>query len=420
MSDINQITDPNTRMINGPVNILRMEGKIHGIKKVLYLFMDYHMSVSDQTQCKNLFSQDVQKYFTESFYKASDGNQKYDFFLEIYPSELADDNYRHGNKNKEYKEKYIEEVVKMFRKIFKYDNKKNKVQINKVFKNIRLHYLDIRDYYKHNIHERVSEIVDIAHRFRSDDSIDTRGLERIIYLMQVMRDHLIYIVDILAEKMQKTNLSTPKIIRKNNRGNLDVEAIEYLSNKIKKSYNHPDIKKAMLKLIDDTIKNFSLAIREIDEAIQRFISYGKMLNGTGNRLIRDENTSYIYTYGLSSHTIREMIVDILNSVESLVDERFVEFFARFTDIYFLRRFLDKDYITNAITYSGALHSNTYIHFLINVFDFKITNASYSKISNLDKLTKEIKKRSLMEVQELILPEIFEQCSNMDGFPMEFE
>jgi hypothetical protein len=418
MNNIYQVTDPKSRMVSGPVNIIRLEGNVHGIAKVLYLFMDYHVPVANQTQCENLFSQDVQKYFTQNFYKAGEGTKIYDFFLEIYPSELADENNPQGIQNKEYKEIYIEEVVKMFRKIFNYDSKKNKVQVNKLFKNVRLHYLDVRDYYKHNVHHRVSEMVNIAHRFRASDNIDLRGLDRIVQLMQLMRDHLAYIVDILSGKY-KSKSSTPKIIKKNNRKNLDIEAIEYLTNKMKTSYNHADIKKAMLKLIDNTINNFTLSISEIDDAMKRFLSYGNMISNSGNRLIRDENTSYIYTYGLSSYTIRDMIVDILNSVESLVDERFVEFFARFTDIYFLRRFLDKDYITNAITYSGALHSNTYIHFLVTMLDFKVTHASYSKISNMTKLTDEIKRRSPMEIQELILPHAFQQCSDMNNFPKEF-
>ena len=33
-----------------------------------------------------------------------------------------------------------------------------------------------------------------------------------------------------------------------------------------------------------------------------------------------------------------MIVDIANRVDNLMDEKVIEFFARFTDIFFLRRF----------------------------------------------------------------------------------
>ena len=418
MNDINQITDPNTRFVSGPVNVIRLEGDIHGIKKVIYLFMDFHMSVNDQTQCENIFSKDVQKYFTDNFYKLNEGSNIYDFFVELYPTELADDTYKKGISSKDYKEKYIEEVVKLFRKIFRYDPRKNKVHVNKLFKNVRLHYLDIRDYYKHNIAQRVSEMTDIAADFMSNDSIDLRDLERIIKLMQIMRDHLQYIINVLAKRSDK-NIETPKIINYRNRSVLDSRAIEYLANKIKNSYNHPDIKKAMHELIDLSISNFKLAISEIDDASKRFYSYADIINESSGRLVRDENSSYLYTYGLSTNTIRQMIVDIANSVDSLVDERFTEFFARFTDIYFLRRFLDKDYITNAIVYSGAMHSNTYIYFLINFFNFKITHASYSKIKDMNKLTNEIKKRSLMEIQELILPDKFAQCSNMENFPEEF-
>ena len=69
-----------------------------------------------------------------------------------------------------------------------------------------------------------------------------------------------------------------------------------------------------------------------------------------------------------------MIIDVIDRTEKIFDEQFVEFFGRFTDIFFLRRFLDKEYITNAIVYAGALHINTYIDILIKEFDFKAVMA----------------------------------------------
>jgi len=416
MSDLNPITDPDTRDISGPVNIIRLEGNIHGINKIIYLFMDYHMPVTSQTQCANVFSPDVQKYFAKNFYKLTEGSQTYDFFLEIYPSELADTRYRKGTVLKDYKEKYIEEVVNFFRKIFKYDSKKNKVSVNKLFKNVRLHYLDVRDYYKHNLFNKISEMSDIAHNFMRNDDINVNDLDHIIQLMYVMGDHIQLIIDILSEPINK--VPKTKIIQ-TAQDNLDMQALEYLTNKIKNIYNHNDVKKVMNMLIKNSIKNFQLTIRELNDAIKEFTGYADTIQRSYNKLVRDENTSYLYTYGISSSTIRQMITNITNKVESLIDERFVEFFARFTDIYFLRRFLDKDYITNAIVYSGALHSNTYIHILVNYFDFKITNASYSSIKDMDKLTNAIKNKSVMEIQPLILPERLVQCSNMDDFPQEF-
>jgi hypothetical protein len=418
MGDINIITDPNSRMVSGPINVMRLEGEVQGIKKVIYLFMDFHISINNQTQCQNIFSQDVQKYFANNFYKLNNGSIVYDFFVELYPSELAHNSHQKGITHRDYKDIYIEEVVKLFKKIFRYDPRKNIVRMNKLFKNIRLHYLDIREYFKYNIPQQISEMTDIAKDFMQTDNIDIKELVSIINLMQVMRDHLQYIINVLVQRSDK-NIPTPKIIKRENRSTPDTQSIEYLANKIKNLYKHSDVKKAMRELINLSISNFKIAISEIDDATKRFNSYADAISNSNDKLVRDENTSYMYTYGLSPYTIRQMIVDIINTTDKLMDERFIEFFARFTDIYFLRRFLDKDYVTNAIVYTGALHSNTYIYFLINFFDFRITHASYSKITNMNKLTNEVKKRSIMEIQELILPTSFEQCSNMDSFPKEF-
>lgn len=418
---INPIIDPNARMVSGPVNVVRLEGTVHGINKVIYLFMDYHMNVDDQTQCENIFSEDVQNYFTRNFYELNNSSITYDFFVEIYPSELANTRYQHGIVKKDHKEKYIEEVVKLFRKIFRYDTKKNRVSVNRLFKNIRLHYLDVRDYYKHNIHDKVSKMINIAHSFMKNDDIDIYGLDQIIKLMGIMKTHLEFIVDVLAgqNKYSKKSQTGVKIIKENLTNVLDVQALEYLTNKIRNKYKYADVKKVMNSLIDITVKNFYSVIDELESTIKEFDAYADQLEKTSNKLIKDANTSYVYNYGLSTFTVREMIINIANKVESLVDEKFIEFFARFTDIYFLRRFLDKDYITNAIVYSGALHSNTYISILIKYFNFRITHVSYSKISDMNKLTNEIKKRSLMDMQELVLPIKFQQCSDMSHFPSDF-
>ena len=420
MSNVNPILDSNRIMISGPVNVVRLEGFIHGIKKVIYLFMDYHMSVNNQTQCHNIFSEDIQKYFINNFHALNKGTKIYDFFVEIYPSELGDIKDTRDATEKDYKEKYIEEVVKLFKKIFSYDTKKNKVSINKLFKNIRVHYLDLRDYYKNNVHEKMSTMIKITDNFMRNDSIDVKALDNIINLMQIMKHHLETIVDILAgSSKSRKKITGVKIIKKKTSNALDVQALEYLTNKIRNRYKYDDVKKVMNILIDNTIKNFNDVVDELDKTIQEFDEYADKIGKSEDKLVKDLNTSYMYIYGLSTYTIRQMIVDIANKVESLIDEKFIEFFARFTDIYFLRRFLDKDYITNAIVYSGALHSNTYISILVKHFNFKITHTSYSKIADMNKLTNEVKKRSLTEMQELILPIILQQCSDMTHFPLEF-
>lgn len=417
MSGINEITDPNSRMVSGPVNVIRLQGNVHGINKVIYLFLDYHMELNKQTQCENIFSQDVQKYFANNFYNLNKGSKTYDFFLEIFPTELAETIDTRDIVKVDYKDMYIEEVVKLFKKLFRYDPKKNVVLINKLIKKVRLHYIDIRDYYKNNIHDRVSGMLNIANEFMVNDSINPNRLRSIIKLMKTMRTHLEDVVEVLDNPSPKAKRA--KLIKRKNTDSLDLDALEYIAKKIKESYKYNDIKKIMNQLLNTSIRNFKTTIDEINLTIELFDKYANQIEESKNILTRDNNTSYLYVYGLSSYTIRKMIVDIMNRVESLFDEKLIEFFARFTDIFFLRRFLDKDYITNAITYTGALHSNMYVYVLVNFFDFQITHISYSKISDPIKLTKEIKHRSLAEIQELILPEIFGQCSDMNHFPSEF-
>lgn len=420
MAETNQTIDPDLIMISGPVNVVRLEGKIGSIKKVIYLFMDYHTSVSHQTQCSNIFSTDVQKYFVESFDKLSNANKsnrKYDFFAEIYPSELSDTRFRNQSGDFDSKEKYIEEVVKTFRKIFNYDPKRNKVSVNKLFKNIRLHFIDVREYYKHNMHSNVSEMTHIAALFRSNDMVELNDLQHIINILTNLKGHIQFIIEVLSNK--KNSSAKPRIIKGNSR-NIDITALEYLTNKIRNVYHHANVKSVMNKLINQSIDNFNLTIDEISEAIDEFNGYYHIISESDGRLVEDMNTTYIYTYGLSVFTIRQIITNISNKVDKIADERFVEFFARFTDIYFLRRFLDKDYITNAIVYTGALHSNTYIYALVKYFDFKVTHASYAKYaSNMAKLNSEIKNKSLMEIQELFLTPVQEQCSNLTDFPSDF-
>lgn len=412
----NSNINPNKQMISGPVNVVRLEGNVHDIKKVIYLFMDYHIDVKNQTQCANVFSQDVQKYFANSFYKLNKGTQTYDFFLEVYPTELGG-RKQNLNESVDYKNMYIEEVVKFFRRIFVHNPKKNIVTINKLFKNVRLHYLDIRDYYKTNIYEQVSQMKSLARSFVINDYINIDKLGKIINLLQIMKRHLNFIIEVLSENI--TEIPKPdKIIRPTTHA-LDVDTLYYLANKIKEKYKYKNVQKEMNRLLHERLNNFRDTIVDVDEAIKRFNEYLDYMYESGDKLQRDNNSLYLFSYGPSIYTIRNMIVDIINTVDKLVDDQFVEYFARFTDVYFLRRFLDKDYITNAIEYSGALHSMTYIYELIKTFNFKITHTSYSKINDMDKLTNEIKKRSLMEIQELILPPNLQQCSDMTHFPEKF-
>lgn len=103
-----------------------------------------------------------------------------------------------------------------------------------------------------------------------------------------------------------------------------------------------------------------------------------------------------------------------------IQHKIVKFFAILTDLFFIRRFLDKSYITNGISYTGGDHSVQYIYYLVNLFDFKVTHFSYSKIENISALDKEIKKINIDDMYKIFTPLSHNQCSDMSTFPKKFE
>jgi hypothetical protein len=86
--------DHDTQQINGINNVIRLEGKINNINKVLYLFMNIGSNINHQTQCTNIFSKDIGKYLVDNFSRLKSGT--YDFFLDISPIGLY---YNQTNKN---------------------------------------------------------------------------------------------------------------------------------------------------------------------------------------------------------------------------------------------------------------------------------------------------------------------------------
>ena len=98
--------------------------------------------------------------------------------------------------------------------------------------------------------------------------------------------------------------------------------------------------------------------------------------------------------------------------------------AHLVDIYFLRRFLDKDYITNGIVYAGAAHVAFFVNILINEFNFSITHVSKSKTTNLIDLETKIKEikpiiQNFPKILDLLDVFQSDQCSDISSFPKNF-
>lgn len=434
--------DKNTNQVSGPINVVRMEGHINKIKKIIYIFMDQHFPISMQTECDNVFSTDINTYFAENFSKLNEFDKMYDFFLEIRPTNLQ--NIKHGYPHKasvNYRDIYIGELFKLFRKIFEYDTKKNKVMLSKYFKNIRLHYMDVRDYFESNQYDALSEANYYANQMMSHQHIHENNLDRIIYLLKNFSEYCSIILSVIdsyksfkTKKLKKINMikfsdsgekANDTSFNQQNDPNKDVsqfkifaDNIDYIMNKIFTKYNHSYVKDKLQKQLFVLEKYLVNLHSDTDFLINEFITILNSVTDLFDKLSRHESPIVDYGYGMPFKVYLKMIFFIRDSLSDLLN-KYTYFFTRFMDIYFLRRFLDKNYITNTITYTGSYHSTVYINFLLKECGFKITHVSYSKISNINDLNKKILEIDESELGEIFYPELRSQCSDLSNFPKNF-
>lgn len=428
----------NIVQINGPVNIARLEGQVNGFKKIAYLFMDHHIPVEYQTECDNIFARDVQTFLADSFKNIDKTGLMYDFFIEERPENIIK---HENNKMRDFrKEDYIWEVVKMFNKVFNFDPKENKVLLSTVFENIRFHYADIRDYIYSDTLNLYDDVLKLFKKSQEDDYLDPYILEYIIGILNNIFEENQLVIDIMNsfEKNSEANsvdkitpLKYPKIYENTNisltnktsnkdnnilekQKNLRTDYLKYFLNKLYNSYKDKNIKFKLLlelKQLKNNITNLQNKITKTIDNIKKII---EEIEQSKNKVIL---TDYNFFMGISPYDTRIYIANLINQISILATANLIENIG-FMDIFFLRRFLDKDYITNVIIYSGSLHSANYIKILVKEFDFKVTHISKSQYP-IDKLNDSIKKRNdLAEIMYLIGSNM--QCSDITNFPKKFQ
>jgi hypothetical protein len=389
--------------VNGPINSVRLEGTVNNIHKVIYLFMDYHIKPNHETKCSDIYAIDIDNYLVKTFSEMNDTKKKYDLFVEIYPTDLFEE-------NDNYRNRYIDKVAYVFKNIFKFDTAKNIIRENSSFKNLRLHYFDIRDYFFEDIYNNTMNIERLAKNLLVSTMSNTDLIYNIIELLGDVRDHVQYILDIINDdnKNTKTKIIQDKAVT-------NVQTLQYLINKIKSKYNHTSTKKLMNDLLKEISDNFKKLINNIDTKMKKFITILNKFNNSEERLVNDDGT---YSYGYSDYTLTNTATTIYNDVIHIFNDQFLEYFSRFTDIFFLRRFIDKDYITNCIIYAGERHCTFDIDFLVKRMGFKITHTSYNKYNDFKKLNTKVKSSS--DISLYLLPPYLIQCSDLTSFPKNFD
>jgi len=370
--------------ISGPINIVRLEGKINNIEKIIYIFFDDHTTITRQTECESYDNIDIISYLKNLFKKSE---KTLDFFFEIKSKSISD-------KQDIYKTRYIEDIQKLYNRI--HHDKETKKHIKS---NIRFHYMDIRDYLEKNIYVYRNNLKKAIHDINVKQNINLKDFNTIIESCV----NLIYELDIYDKYFQG---------HKPNKQN----KIFYFLNKITQKYKYPFI-------IENFHKEYIIEIKqEISELIKIIKSLHKLILTQEDYVNRIYDIKYEthskYNYGSNYLPKLHPIIEEMNKLNEDIYSRINYIFAKLTDLFFLRRFLDKDYINLAITYSGAAHSINFVHSLVSLFNFKITHYSFSEEKDLDKLNN-IAKSDVAKLGYTLKPKYLIQCSDLSNFPNDF-
>ena len=353
------------QFINGPVNFVQLEGNINNIQKNITIFMDVHLDLNNQTRCESFDFIDISHYL---YNQIKTTKISLDFFLEI-----RDEQLQHQITNK--RDIYIKDVIEMFKSEFIIE--KDKVKYSKSNSNVRLHYLDIRDHL--NIFYIGNQIINVI-------IPKLNSLKNDVLTDNILTDNdKINILEQIKTNINKIKQHTDNIfenmnnIQQNSNYSFDKKSQKYYLNKMIHKYEHTTLKTKINYFCDKNIIKYMIDIKGIILQIIKTLFYYK------NDL---KNIEYINEILL--------LVDSLNSI-------ILKMYTFFTDIYFLRRFLDKDYIQNVITYCGRYHALNYIFFLVKYCKFKINKIYNTNGLSIDNIVnKIIETNDLNDIYNLFL------------------
>jgi hypothetical protein len=342
--------------INGPFNYVQLTGNVKDIPKNITIFMDVHLDINNQTRCESFNSIDISQYL---YNLIKESNIQLDFFLEVREEQLK-------QPQTDKRDIYIAEVIEMFKSEFIVE--KDKVKYSKSNENVRLHYLDIRDHLKFN---HVIKLVDtlLLPKLKSlkndklTDSDKINILEQIKTHVENIKEYMMNIIE------NEINIKNYKL------STFDKKTQEYYLDKIIHKYTHKTVKK--------NINNY------LNKFFLKYVGETQKLSGIFEYIIK-------YKIDIKNSLYLVELIKLCNIFRTKI----LTLYGVITDVYFLRRFLDKDYIQNVITYCGRNHALNYIYFLVKYYDFKIINIYNTNGLTIDDITNKIKHIEYVEDNDL--------------------
>lgn len=356
-------------LINGPNNIVRLTNG----DKILYIFGDFHFSVQNQNECPiddDHDSIDIDKLLFK--FMKLEKNREFDMFIEMFE-------YLDPSLNTVHKKRYIDNVHKLFNSRIEFRN--NKIFTLKPYSNFRFHYFDIRYLlYKDN------EIANYCFNY-INNLIFPYSYENIEKLLNIQ----INLDKTLLEILDYYKNSDDKVITK-----------------IKKKYNNKKIGEKINSIYNELIINNILETLKMNNVLIKLLE----------KTIKDNNKDLII-----DKSYMEIQSDIYIQLQN-IKTNIIRIYLVTTDLNFLRRFLDKNYIKNTIIYTGLEHLSDISYILIKYFDFKLTHVYYhnkeikiediNETKNFDYITELNDHLYNMNKQHKPI-----QCSNLFNFPINF-
>lgn len=405
-TNIDPDTDPNQHYISGARNIIRLEGTIDGVKKIVRLLICDPNYIYRQGQCRNIFSENIDDYLVKTFGETNKEKKKYDIFADVDAMPLTNPP-ADLNRTTDYAGK----IRQLFTNLFKFDVEKNKVLRNGMFKNIRFHYTpNIFDF-------NFPDTITIANKVRNvyqDYNFIKNNLRQIIDELNLIKDRLTSIKNIV----ESSDDSKFKVTDSSLDTNIDMtEKMKHLNYKIQTKYVHTKVKKVMKTLVKDIINTINLTLDNISQAVAKFILHCAFYDKVAGKLTYYPDVEK-YSYDISYMYDNDAKLNIYKKVISITSDC-NKLLAGFENIYLLRRILDKDYITNSIIIHNGPKCSYFIRVMIKYFNFKITHSANSSIQNMPELNSRVHDGTLNDAIVLMYPKKNIECSNVANFPKNF-
>lgn len=413
--EINNKSVNNDIFLNGPLNYIKLINK--KTSQTVWLFMDFHKDIIHQQKCDEYEAKDFYKFI---YKKLSESDELIDFFLEINPTDI------NSNFNANENGIYIEETRKIFRKVYS-NQDSNKKQ------NIRLHYIDIRDYaFMYEFYKQINSIFSLL------KSSGLENIESIINKLENMRLTLNFIND-LVNKIRENNLVIDESKIKVDFVNIKIDSSDnkkysffdilntgfyQLLCTILLKYNNKINKENINKYFDiNYLENSINLIKFLEEFIKKLNKISKRIDNENNKqeiniddiFLTDKLKDKRVYYGINKFEYESDYNYIFGSIEK-IEVIIAKLGCVFMDCFFLRRLIEKNYISKSIVYTGAYHSAVYVWFLVKYYDYIIDDYQYLNYDMLgnkepnNKLEKIINKtNNYEELFVYLIPQKFTQC-----------